>query len=69
MTLVPADKEVLSVEYKINFLAPAVGERFIARGRVDRSGRTITVCSGDLIAVAGSDEKLVAVMLATMIAV
>ncbi len=69
MTLVAPDKEVLSVEYQINFLAPAVGEWFIARGRVVRSGRTITVCSGELVAVNGSEEKQVAVMLATMMAV
>lgn len=61
--------EVLSVEYKVNFLAPAQGERFVARGRVVRSGRTITVCSGEVVAVTGTEEKHVATMLATMIAV
>ena len=69
MSLLPADSEVLSVEYKVNFLAPAQGERFVARGRVVRSGQKITVCSGEVIALAGSLEKQVAVMLATMIAV
>lgn len=61
--------EVLSVEYKVNFLAPAQGERFVARGRVVRAGRTITVCSGEVVAITGTEEKHVATMLATMIAV
>ena len=69
LTLLPADMEVLSVEYKVNFLAPAEGERFVARGRVERPGQRITVCSGEVVAVAGSEEKRVVVMLATMIAV
>ena len=39
---------VLSVEFKVNMLAPAVGERFVATGRVVRSGRTLTVCAGEV---------------------
>ena len=69
LSLAPSDSEVLSVEYKVNFLAPAQGERFVARGRVVRSGRRITVCSGDVVALTGSQETQVAVMLATIIAV
>jgi acyl-coenzyme A thioesterase PaaI-like protein len=53
----------------VNFLAPAEGERFVARGRVQRTGKTITVCSGEVVAVSGSEEKPVAVILATMITV
>lgn len=68
-TLMPADSEVLSVEYKVNFLSPARGERFRGIGKVVRSGRTITVCSGDVLAVEGGNEKVVATMLATMITV
>ena len=41
LSLAPPDSEVLSVEYKVNFLAPAQGERFVARGRVVRSGQKI----------------------------
>lgn len=43
-SLMPPGSSVLSVEFKVNLLAPADGERVLARGRVVRSGRTITVC-------------------------
>ena len=69
LSLVPAGTEVLSVEFKLNLLSPARGERFVARARVRRSGRNITVCSGDLYALEGASEKAVATMLATMMSV
>ena len=70
LTLMDAGSEVLSVEFKLNLLAPAAGERFAARARVVRAGRNITVCSGDVFALkAGGEEKLVATMLATMMRV
>ncbi len=65
-TLMPAGSGVVSVEFKVNLLAPAVGERMIARGRVLRPGRTLTVCSGEVVAVTGLEEKTVLAMLATM---
>ena len=68
-TLMPADSNVLTVEYKVNFMAPAQGERFRGIGRVLRAGRTITVCAGEVIALEGGREQVVASMLATMIAV
>jgi uncharacterized protein (TIGR00369 family) len=68
LSLLPSGIEVLTVEYKVNFLAPAQGERFVARGQVERLGRRVTVCSGEVVAVTGSEENRVAVMLATMIA-
>ena len=68
-TLMPAESDVLSIEYKVNFMSPAVGERFRCVGRVVKAGRTITVCTGDVIAVSDGKEKVVATMLATMIAV
>lgn len=68
-TLMAADSDVLSIEYKVNFMSPAVGESFKCVGRVLKAGRTITVCSGDVIAVANRQEKLVATMLATMITI
>ena len=67
-SLMPRDVAVLTVEYKINLLRPAQGDRFVAIGRVLRAGQTITVCSGDVVAHAGTDERLVATMLATVIA-
>jgi uncharacterized protein (TIGR00369 family) len=52
LSLTPAGCEVLTVEYKVNVLAPAAGNMFVARGKVARPGRTITVCSGDVFAEA-----------------
>jgi uncharacterized protein (TIGR00369 family) len=66
-TLMPAGASVLTVEYKINLLSPARGERFVARARVIRPGRTLTVVQADVFAVAGGDERLTATMLATII--
>ena len=69
LTLTTAGAEVLSVEFKLNLLAPASGEEFVARARVVRAGRNITVCAGDLFALGGGAEKLVATMLATLMTV
>jgi acyl-coenzyme A thioesterase PaaI-like protein len=66
MSLMAPGAGVLTVEFKLNLLAPAVGERFIARGRVTRAGRLLSVCAGDVFAVRGTEEKPVATMLATM---
>lgn len=68
LTLMPPGAAVLSVEFKVNLLAPAAGERLIARARVIRSGRTLTVVSGDAFMVAAGEERHTATMLATMIA-
>ncbi len=68
LSLTPAGTEVLTVEYKVNFLAPARGTRLVARGRVTRPGRTISVCLGDVFAVDGANTTLIATMLTTMIA-
>ena len=65
-TLMAATSGVLTVEYKINLLSPAIGERFVAIGRVKKPGRTLTVCEGDVFAHNEGEEKLVATMLATM---
>jgi uncharacterized protein (TIGR00369 family) len=69
MSLTPVGADVLSVEYKINLLSPAQGERMIARGRVVRAGRNLTVCAGDCFAVIDGQEKLVATMIATIMTV
>lgn len=68
-TLMAPDSEVLTIEYKVNFMSPARGERFKGIGKVTRAGKTITVCSGDVVAVEDGKEKVVATMLATMISV
>lgn len=69
LTLMPAGSEVLTVEFKINFMAPARGDYLLARGRVVRSGRTVTVCQGEVLMVDGGQEQTVATMLATMMTV
>jgi uncharacterized protein (TIGR00369 family) len=69
LSLMPAGAAVLSIEFKINLLAPAAGERIVARGRVLRAGKTITVCRGDITAYSGDSERLVATMVATMMTV
>jgi uncharacterized protein (TIGR00369 family) len=68
-TLMPADSNVLSVEFKVNLMAPARGERFEARARVLRAGRTITTCQADVVAFEGGEEKVVATLLGTMMCV
>src|SRR5215831_20884654 len=66
LSLTPAGQEVLTIEYKVNFLSPAAGELFVARGRVTRAGKTIAVCSGDVTAETGGEPRLIASMLTTM---
>ena len=66
LSLMPPDSTVLTVEYKINFVAPAAGERVVARGRVLKPGRRLTVCYGEALAVVDGQEKLVAALTATM---
>ncbi len=67
-TLMPAESDVLSVEFKTNLLRPAKGSRFLAEARVVKDGRTITVSRADVQAWEGAGEpRLVATMLATMI--
>jgi len=68
-TLMPAGSGVLSIEFKVNLLAPAKGERLIARGRVVRAGRTITVCQADGVMLSDGEETIVATMLATIMTV
>jgi uncharacterized protein (TIGR00369 family) len=65
-TLMPADASVLTVEYKINMLAPARGERLIARGQVLKPGRTLSIVRADVHAIDGARETLVAAMQQTL---
>ena len=69
LSLMPADAGVLSIEFKVNMLAPAKGDAIVARGRVIRAGRTIMVCRADVLSIAGGQEKLVAAMQGTMMVV
>ena len=68
LTMMPPGSDVLSVEFKVNLLAPGRGEVFRADARVVRSGRTLTVCQAEVTAVtAGHTDASVALMQATMI--
>ena len=68
-TLMPADAGVLTIEYKINLLAPAQGTLFRMEGLVVKPGRTITVTEGRAWALHEGREKLIATMGATLMAV
>ena len=68
-TLLPATSNILTIEFKVNFVAPAKGDRFEAIGRVIRAGRNIIVCEGDVMAFDGGKTKHVARMLTTLLQV
>ncbi len=68
MSLMPAGATVVTVEYKVNFISPAHGERLLAHGRVVKPGRALTVCAGEVYALSGDASKAVATMLGTMLA-
>ena len=69
LSLMEPGAGVLSVEFKVNMLAPAVGERFTATGRVVRSGRTLTICAGEVTSERNGEAVAVLLMQATMMAV
>ncbi|MCU0942574.1 MAG: PaaI family thioesterase [Hydrogenophaga sp.] len=68
-SLMPADAAVLTIEFKINLLAPARGERFRMVGTVIKPGRTITVAEGHAYAIEDGREKLIATMGCTLMTV
>ena len=69
LTVMEPGAAVLSVEFKVNLLAPAKGTEFFAIGRVVRSGRTLVVCAGELHAMHNERDTVVALMQGTMMAV
>jgi uncharacterized protein (TIGR00369 family) len=69
LTLMPPGAGVLAIEFKVNLMSPAKGESIVARGRVVKPGRNVTFCHGEVFAVEGGREKLVATMAATMMVV
>lgn len=66
MSVAPPGSSVLTVEYKMNLMAPADGERLIARGRVVRPGRTLIVTQAEVVALEGDKETLCALMQQTI---
>lgn len=67
MTLASLDKDVLTVEFKINFMKPANTTKVIAIGKVIQSGKTLTICEGNVYDASG--QKLIAKMTATIMTI
>lgn len=67
-SLMPVEAAVLTAEFKINLLNPADGEQFRFVADVVKPGRTLTICEGRAYAIKGGDEKLVATMTGTLMA-
>jgi uncharacterized protein (TIGR00369 family) len=65
-TMIPKEVSILTVEFKINFLAPAKGERFIATGKVLKPGRNLIICTGEAAAIERGESRTIAIMQATM---
>jgi uncharacterized protein (TIGR00369 family) len=68
-TLFPADSSVLTVEFKINLIAPADGEKLIATGRVKKTGRTLTICEFEVVVMKGGRARTCALGLQTLMCV
>jgi len=67
LTKAPEECEVVTAEFKINLLRPAIGDRFVAIGKVQNAGRLLTVCTGEVKAFSGTSSKVVAMMQATIV--
>lgn len=65
LTTMPAGAGVLTAEFKINLLAPAAGERLVAKGRVVKAGRTLTLAMAEVFAEANGSSRLCALLTAT----
>ncbi len=69
LTLIPDTQEIVTAEIKINLLAPAIGDRLIARGRVIKPGRRLIVVTSDVYAETNGTERHIACLMGTMIPV
>ena len=69
LTLMPAGRGVLTTEFKINLVAPAIGERIVARGSVVKAGRILTLAQSSVFAIVDGGERLVALLTATLMAI
>jgi uncharacterized protein (TIGR00369 family) len=69
LSLMPAGKGVLTTEFKINLVAPALGDRILARGKVVKAGRTLTLAQTEVFAESSGQEKLVALLTATLMTI
>jgi uncharacterized protein (TIGR00369 family) len=69
LTLMPPGAGVLTTEFKINLVAPATGERIVARGRVIKAGRTLTLAKSEVFSEIAGERKLVAFLTATLMTI
>jgi uncharacterized protein (TIGR00369 family) len=69
LSLMPDGRGVVTTEFKINLVAPAIGDRIIARGRVVKAGRTLTLAQTEVFAEKAGQEKLIALLTATMMSI
>lgn len=69
LSLMPADRDVLTAEIKINLLAPAMGDMLIATGRVIKPGRRLMVVSAEVHARQADKDRLIAILQGTMVPV
>ena len=69
LSLMPPERGVLTTEFKINLIAPALGDRILARGRVVKSGRTLTVAQTEVYSETGGQQKLIALLTATLMSI
>ncbi|HEY0488801.1 MAG TPA: PaaI family thioesterase [Telluria sp.] len=69
LTKAPPGSEVVTAEFKVNFVRPAIGDRFVAIGKVQSAGKLLTVCTGEVYAYSETGSKLVAMMQATIVSV
>jgi uncharacterized protein (TIGR00369 family) len=69
LSLMPMNRGVLTTEFKINLLAPAAGERIVARGKVVKAGRTLTLAQTEVFAEDKGHQRLIALLTATLMAV
>jgi uncharacterized protein (TIGR00369 family) len=69
LSLMPPGAGVLTTEFKINLVAPAAGERVVARGRVIKAGRTLTLAQTEVFSETAGGERLVALLTATLMTI
>jgi uncharacterized protein (TIGR00369 family) len=69
LSLMPEGVEVMTVEMKINLMAPALGDGFEAQGQVIRAGRRLSVVTSEVFALTGTTRKSIALLQGTMIPV
>lgn len=71
LTKAPSGFNVVTAEFKVNFMRPAIGERFLAIGKVQSAGKMLSVCTGEVRAFmgAGDDYKVIALMQATVVSI